>query len=156
MDKNRMSLRVASKFIQASRSNTDFQAHLENALVRYVDFGVKSIKDRSRSAKFYLMPFRAKTKGQMKIHIRDKLENRTMGVLIATVSIEGKVDMELTSTLGTVYTDSISNMNTTTNQLATYLAKYIEDNLDETYYVDPKDIRLAKKRSKKNSPKSTI
>ena len=156
MNKHRMSLRVASKYMQATRSNTDFQAHLENALVRYVDFVIKTIKARSRSAKFYLMPFRSKTKGEMKIHIRDKLESRTMGVLMATVSIEGKVNIELTSALGTVYTDSISNMNTTTNQLASYLTKFIEENLDETYYVDPKDIRLAKKRSKKNSPKPTI
>lgn len=156
MKSRRMEIRVASRFLQSSRNSNDFQAHLENALSRYLKFVIENTKARSKKSKFYLLAFRDRDGYKIKIHIREKLQNRTLGFLVATLSIEGKVDIELNSTFGGVYTDSISNMNMTAGELSTYLKNFIEDNLEETYYVDPKDIRLAKKRNAKNNFKPSI
>ena len=151
MSNRRMTLRVASRFLQSSRNSNDFQGHLEVAIARYAGFVVDVTKKRGRTAKFHQLAFRGKNTSQVKIHIREKLKNRTMGILVADISLDGKVDIELSSTFGSVYTDSISIMNMTAGQLATYLTKFVEDNLEETYYVDPKDIRLAKRRNTKNN-----
>jgi len=147
-----MTLRVASRFLQSSRtSKNDFQGHLEVAIGRYASFVIDVTKKRSRNTKFHMLAFRGKNLSQVKIHVREKLKNRTLGVLIADISLDGKVDIQLSSTFGSVYTDSISIMNMTTGEVSTHLTKFAEDNLEETYYVDPKDIRLAKRRNKKNN-----